>query len=137
MKVTELKELIQQVVKEEADYKQLFKTMLSKTGKDISTMSDDQKKSFFNAVDKAYKAKSEGRLTGYNENLPGNQDVLDTDKDGEIEASDLKKLRSKNANESAPEGWEKTVKAMKDEPDIDNVYALANWMKNQGYKSHK
>lgn len=135
MKVAQLKELIQQVVKEEADYKQLFKTMLSKTGKDISTMSDDQKKTFFNAVDRAYKAKSEGRLTGYNENLPGNQDVLDTDKDGEIEASDLEKLRSKN--EVAPEGWEKTVKAMKDEPNIDNVYALANWMKNQGYKSHK
>jgi hypothetical protein len=135
MKVAQLKELIQQVVKEEADYKQLFKTMLSKTGKDISTMNDDQKKTFFNAVDRAYKAKSEGRLTGYNENLPGNQDVLDTDKDGEIEASDLEKLRSKN--EVAPEGWEKTVKAMKDEPNIDNVYALANWMKNQGYKSHK
>jgi len=40
-------------------------------------------------------------------------------------------------NEVAPEGWEKTVKAMKDEPGIDNPWALAWWMKGQGFKSHK
>jgi hypothetical protein len=39
-------------------------------------MSDDEKKKFFNAVDTAYKAKSEGRLRGYNENLPGNRPDL-------------------------------------------------------------
>ena len=39
--------------------------------------------------------------------------------------------------EVAPEGWEDTVKAMKKEKDIDNPYALAHWMKNKGYKSHK
>lgn len=39
--------------------------------------------------------------------------------------------------EKAPEGWEGTVKAMKDEPEIDNPYALTNWMKNKGYTSHK
>jgi hypothetical protein len=39
--------------------------------------------------------------------------------------------------EKAPEGWEGTVKAMKDEPGIDNPYALTNWMKNKGYQSHK
>jgi uncharacterized membrane-anchored protein YhcB (DUF1043 family) len=96
MKVKQLKELVKQVVKEEQDYQQLFKHMLDKTGKDINSMSDDEKKKFFNAVDKAYKAKSEGRLRGYNENLPGNQEKLDTDKDGEIEASDLAALRAKN-----------------------------------------
>jgi|694.fasta_scaffold00044_93 hypothetical protein len=40
-------------------------------------------------------------------------------------------------NEVAPEGWKKTVKAMKDEPGIDNPWALAWWMKGQGFKSHK
>lgn len=40
-------------------------------------------------------------------------------------------------NEVAPEGWEKTVKAMKDEPGIDNPWALAWWMKGKGYQSHK
>jgi hypothetical protein len=40
-------------------------------------------------------------------------------------------------NEVAPKGWEGTVKAMKDEKGIDNPWALAWWMKNKGYKSHK
>ena len=65
MKVNQLKELIRQVVREENDYQELFKTMLNKTGKDINSMSDDEKKKFFNAVDKAYTAKTEGRLKGY------------------------------------------------------------------------
>ena len=96
MKHTELKELIRQVVKEESDYQQLFKHMLDKTGKDINSMSDDEKKKFFNAVDTAYKAKSEGRLTGYNEaELTAGQKKIDVDGDGEIEGSDLAALRNK------------------------------------------
>jgi hypothetical protein len=43
----------------------------------------------------------------------------------------------KSVTEKAPEGWEKTVKAMKDEPGVDNPWALAHWMKGKGYKSHK
>lgn len=97
MKISQLKELVRQVVKEENDYQQLFKHMLDKTGKDINSMSDDEKKKFFNAVDTAYKAKSEGRLRGYNEaELTAGQKKLDTDKDGEIEGSDLAALRAKN-----------------------------------------
>lgn len=69
MKKSTLIELIREVIAEENDYQQLFKTMLDKSGKDISSMSDDEKKKFFNAVDKAYKAKTEGRLTGYNESV--------------------------------------------------------------------
>lgn len=42
-----------------------------------------------------------------------------------------------NLAEKAPEGWEGTVKAMKKHKDIDNPWALANWMKGKGYKSHK
>ncbi len=94
MKLNQLKELIHQVMKEEQDYKALFNHMLDKTGKSIPDMSDDEKKKFFNAVDKAYKAKSEGRLTGYNETeLTAGQKKLDVDGDGEIEGSDLAKLR--------------------------------------------
>lgn len=36
----------------------------------------------------------------------------------------------------APEGWEDTVKKMKDNKDIDNPWALSWWMKNKGYKPH-
>lgn len=58
----EIKEIAKQVYKEEKDYQQLFKTMLAKSGKDINSMSDEDKKKFFSAVDKAYKAKTEGKL---------------------------------------------------------------------------
>jgi hypothetical protein len=92
---SQLREFVKQVIKEEQDYQQLFKTMLARYGKSITDMSDDEKKKFFNAVDKAFQAKNEGKLRGYNEDLPGNQDVLDVDHDGEIEASDLSKLRNK------------------------------------------
>jgi hypothetical protein len=37
----------------------------------------------------------------------------------------------------APPGWENTVKEMKDEGKVENPWALAWWMKNQGYESHK
>ena len=40
-------------------------------------------------------------------------------------------------DESAPKGWEGTVKAMKKHKEIDNPWAMAHWMKNKGYKSHK
>lgn len=97
MNISQLKELVRQVVKEENDYQQLFKHMLDKSGKDINSMSDEEKKKFFNAVDTAYKAKSEGKLKGYNEaELSAGQKKLDVDGDGEIEGSDLSKLRAKN-----------------------------------------
>jgi ABC-type transporter MlaC component len=96
MKHNELKELIRQVVKEESDYQEMFKHMLDKTGKSLTDMSDVEKKAFFNAVDKAAKAKTEGKLKGYNEaELTAGQKKIDTDGDGEIEGSDLAALRSK------------------------------------------
>jgi hypothetical protein len=38
--------------------------------------------------------------------------------------------------EKAPAGWEGTVKHMKKHPEIDNPYALANYMKDQGDTPH-
>jgi replication-associated recombination protein RarA len=91
---SQLREFVKQVIKEEEDYQQLFKTMLARYGKSITDMSDDDKKKFFNAVDKAFQAKNEGKLRGYNEaELSAGQKKLDVDKDGEIEGSDLAKLR--------------------------------------------
>ena len=45
--------------------------------------------------------------------------------------------KGKPVSEVAPPGWEGTVKAMKKSGDVDNPWALAWWMKNQGKKSHK
>jgi hypothetical protein len=94
MNKSELLELIRQVVEEEHDYNKLFAHMLKLTGKSLNDMSDMEKKKFFNAVDKAYDAKNEGRLTGYNEELSDKQKQIDVDKDGEIEGSDLAALRA-------------------------------------------
>ena len=74
--------------------------------------------------------------------------VLDKVNEGLIEFTELpEELQSKaitaagtdkDLAEAAPKGWEGTVKAMKKHrDDIDNPWALAHWMKNQGYKSHK
>jgi len=39
--------------------------------------------------------------------------------------------------EKAPAGWEGAVKSMKKHKDIDNPWALAHYMKNQGFQSHE
>jgi hypothetical protein len=84
---------------EESEYQTFFKKALEKTGKSIPQMSDEEKKAFFNKIDAAWKGKGEK-----NEELTGNQHKLDVDGDGEIEASDLAKLRAgKKKDESVNE----------------------------------
>lgn len=76
------------------------------------------------------------------------QMILDKVNEGVIEFTELPaELQEKAISaagtdeelaEAAPKGWEGTVKAMKKhKDDIDNPWALAHWMKNKGYKSHK
>jgi uncharacterized membrane-anchored protein YhcB (DUF1043 family) len=125
MKLHQLKEFVKQTIREEQDYQQLFKHMLDKTGKSIADMSDDDKKKFFNAVDTAYKAKSEGRLRGYNEaELTAGQKKIDVDKDGEIEGSDLAALRAGKTNEAGDErfDWPPVLDKFKGK-EIDKVEA--------------
>lgn len=56
-----LKSIVKEVMQEEAEYQKFFRKVLDKAGKSIPSMSDDEKKAFFNKVDAAYKAKSEGK----------------------------------------------------------------------------
>jgi len=96
-----IKETIRQIMSEESDYQTFFKKALEKAGKSIPSMSDEEKKEFFNKIDAAWNAKGEK-----NEELTGNQHKLDVDGDGEIEASDLAALRAgkkkeESVNESA------------------------------------
>lgn len=96
MNIKELRNIVREVLDESKDdYEKLFRHMLQRTNKSLKDMDANQKSKFFNAVDKAYKAKNEGKLSNLPEELVGNQDQLDTDKDGEIEASDLEALRNK------------------------------------------
>ena len=92
MKITKerLKELVKEVMTEENEYQAFFAKALEKAGKGINDMTDDEKKAFFNKVDTAWNGKGEK-----NEALVGGQKKLDVDKDGDIEASDLAKLRNK------------------------------------------
>ena len=90
MKLSQLKELVRQVVKEEGDYQQFFRSMLDKTGKDINSMSDEEKKKFFNTVDNAYKAKNESRKK-INEQTYISDDKSSKGKQFTIKDSDISK----------------------------------------------
>ena len=67
--------------------------------------------------------------TGYHEY--GEEKKTDMPVDKDLEAM------KETVNEAAPEGWEKTVLAMKKHKEIDNPWALAHWMKKKGYHSQK
>jgi len=61
MKITKsrLKEIIADVIQEESDYQAFFKKALEKAGKSIPQMSDQEKKDFFNKIEKAWQGKGE------------------------------------------------------------------------------
>jgi len=95
-----LKELVKEVMVEETEYQQFFQKALDKAGKSIPSMSDEEKKAFFDKIDTAWNGKGEK-----NEALVGGQKELDVDGDGEIEGSDLADLRAgKKADENINEG---------------------------------
>jgi predicted transcriptional regulator of viral defense system len=125
MNRAQLKELVKNIMSEESEYQAFFQKALEKAGKSIPSMSDDEKKAFFNKIDSAWDGKGEknegnafgaavtaakkagedkfkvgGETYKVEEKLVGGQKKLDVDGDGEIEASDLADLRAgKKANE--------------------------------------
>jgi hypothetical protein len=54
-----IKETIKTIMAEEGDYKAFFKKALEKAGKSIPSMSDEEKKKFFNKIDTAWDGKGE------------------------------------------------------------------------------
>jgi hypothetical protein len=129
MKITraKLKETLRTIVNEESEYQSFFKAALEKAGKSIPSMSDEEKKEFFNKIDAAWDAKGEK-----NEALVGGQKELDVDGDGDIEADDLADLRAgKKADESVTEG----KKVFKVNPGIGKAkYSISS---HDGVKKHK
>jgi len=96
---TRLKEIIKGVMTEENEYQAFFQKALDKAGKSIPSMSEEEKKAFFDKIDSAWNGKGEK-----NEDLVGGQKKLDVDKDGDIGGDDLADLRAgKKANESVNE----------------------------------
>lgn len=54
-----IKETLRQIMAEETEYQTFFKKALEKAGKSIPSMSDEEKKEFFNKIDAAWNAKGE------------------------------------------------------------------------------
>ena len=126
MNRAQLKELVKNIMSEESEYQTFFQKALEKAGKSIPSMSDDEKKAFFNKIDSTWDGKGEknegnafgaavtaakkagedkfevgGETYKVEEELVGGQKKLDIDGDGEIEASDLADLRAgKKADEA-------------------------------------
>lgn len=94
-----LKETLRTIVNEESEYQSFFKAALEKAGKSIPSMSDEEKKAFFDKIDAAWDGKGEK-----NEALVGGQKELDIDKDGDIEADDLADLRAGKTVDEAYSG---------------------------------
>jgi hypothetical protein len=94
-----LKELVKEVMTEESEYQAFFQKALDKAGKSIPSMSDEEKKAFFDKIDTAWNGKGEK-----NEALVGGQKELDVDKDGDIGGDDLADLRAGKKVEEAYDG---------------------------------
>jgi hypothetical protein len=84
-----LKETLRTIVNEESEYQSFFKAALEKAGKSIPSMSDEEKKAFFDKIDATWDGRGEK-----NEELVGGQKKLDVDKDGDIGSDDLADLRA-------------------------------------------
>ena len=77
MKITRehLKNIVRETLQEESEYQEFFKKALEKAGKSIPAMSDEEKKKFFNNIEKTWKgrgAKKEqvSELTAAQKKLP-------------------------------------------------------------------
>jgi len=77
MKITReaLKAIVKETMIEESEYQEFFKRALEKAGKSIPSMSDEEKKAFFNKIEKTWKgrgAKKEqvSELTAAQKKLP-------------------------------------------------------------------
>jgi len=107
MKITreQFKTIVKEVMTEENEYQAFFQKALDKAGKSIPSMSDEEKKAFFDKIDAAWNGKGEK-----NEELVGGQKELDVDGDGDISGDDLADLRAgKKADESVNEDYDGPV----------------------------
>ena len=59
MKITkeQLKNIVRETLQEESEYQTFFKKALEKAGKSIPSMSDEEKKAFFNKIQSTWKGR--------------------------------------------------------------------------------
>ena len=106
----------------EQEYQKMFKKELDKAGKGIASMSDQEKKSFFNKIDKMYKAKNE--ITAAQKKLPPalQKAIKDKEQKEELNADDKKVVTKvkdmlKKASQAHAGQAKELDKAMKTEAD--------------------
>ena len=110
MKITreQLRSIVGEVLQEEKDYQSFFKAMLKKHG--VSSpdefKSDEEKKSFFNKVEDAWKGVSERLVQLKEDELTAKQQKIDLNKNGKVDGDDLSKLRAGSQTEGEVEGQE-------------------------------
>ena len=85
-----LKEIVKEAMIEESEYQEFFKKALEKAGKSIPSMSDEEKKAFFNNIEKTWKGRgtkkeSVDELTSAQKKLPPALQKAIEKKDGKKE----------------------------------------------------
>lgn len=102
------------------DYQALFKKELDKSGKSIPQMTPDEKKAFFNKIDKMHTAKNEAKvdeLTKAQKKLPpGLQKAIKKKEMKEEQISEMKKVEIKLHSQNI----DKTIQKIQKHIDIEN-----------------
>ena len=123
----------------EQEYQKMFKKELDKTGKGIASMSDQEKKNFFNKIDKMYKAKNE--ITAAQKKLPPalQKAIKDKEQKEELDKDDtsaVKKVKDmlKKASQAHAGQAKELDKALKEKDSYGNEI---NKAKHAAYKDPK
>ena len=124
----------------EQEYQKMFKKELDKAGKGIASMSDKEKKDFFNKIDKMHKAKNE--MTAAQKKLPPalQKAIKDKEQKEELNKDDKKVVTKvkdmlKKASQAHAGQAKELDKAMKTEK--DNYGNEINKAKHAAYKDPK
>jgi hypothetical protein len=135
MKITreQLKNIVKETLKEDSEYQKFFKKALEKAGKSLPSMSDDEKKAFFNKIQKTWKGRgSKNERFGRGAEGPtfGSQEIDEINPNSsEIGKGDNKKPSkdasdSSHINEGKFKQLEREVKILTGEVKIDFEEAL-------------
>ena len=123
----------------EQEYQKMFKKELDKAGKGIASMSDQEKKNFFNKIDKMYKAKNE--ITAAQKKLPPalQKAIKDKEQKEELDKDDtsaVKKVKDmlKKASQAHAGQAKELDKALKEK---DSYGDEINKAKHAAYKDPK
>ena len=135
-----VEEIAAKMKPEDSDYQAKFRKELDKAGKGIASMSDKEKKDFFNKIDKMHKAKNE--MTAAQKKLPPalQKAIKDKEQKEELNKDDKKVVTKvkdmlKKASQAHAGQAKELDKAMKTEK--DNYGNEINKAKHAAYKDPK